>query len=233
MTELFTGISTRCILLPNEPIASPDLSPPSMDRIGTVSERPPLSLWGLTLGMSLDLLSHMRLPHPGDIKKMLDSSHLYGNDGHDDSAPPVWPMWPLLFAPSMTSIFPTFSYPDVNFFIWVFGFRYRHLVKTWNERMQELSTSSSRRRRSSMPGTPGGGGSGSGSHDTRINFAGMALNQFYAAVRKALVVAIVLRASVLFGGSAAAIWWIVRRSKQGRTKQLYHELSRILAIGPT
>jgi len=66
-----------------------------------------------------------------------------------------------------------------------------------------------------MPGTPG-----PNSHGGRVNFAGMALNQFYAAVRKALVLAIILRASVLLGGSGAAIWWFRRRLLERRRRLL-------------
>lgn len=34
-------------------------------------------------------------------------------------------------APSLTSVFPRFSYPDVNFWIWFFGWRYRNVVRGW------------------------------------------------------------------------------------------------------
>lgn len=33
--------------------------------------------------------------------------------------------------PSLTSVFPRFSYPDVNFWIWVFGKRYREVIRGW------------------------------------------------------------------------------------------------------
>ena len=37
----------------------------------------------------------------------------------------------VLRAPSLTSVFPRFSYPDVNFWIWIFGKRYREVVRGW------------------------------------------------------------------------------------------------------
>lgn len=39
--------------------------------------------------------------------------------------------------PSMTSVFPRFSYPDVNFWIWVFGKRYREVIRGWESSMQQ------------------------------------------------------------------------------------------------
>lgn len=33
------------------------------------------------------------------------------------------------------SVFPRFSYPDVNFWIWVFGRRYRQIIRGWEESM--------------------------------------------------------------------------------------------------
>ena len=209
---------SRCILLPNDPITSPEGSSPRLDPVGIVSERPPLSLWGLTLGMSLDLLSHMSLPESSEIKETINADRMHGSDGYDFGVPPtLHGHFPPLVAPSMTSIFPTFSYPDVNFFIWVFGFRYRYLMERWNERL--LKPPSFLQRRPSAPGALGG--LGSSSHGGRVNFAGMALNHFYAAVRKALILAIVLRASLLLGGTSGAVWWLVRRLKQRKERLLY------------
>ncbi|CAD6567565.1 MAG: hypothetical protein CYPHOPRED_001800 [Cyphobasidiales sp. Tagirdzhanova-0007] len=216
---LLTGnMHFKCILLPNDPITSPEGSSPRLDPVGIVSERPPLSLWGLTLGMSLDLLSHMSLPESSEIKETINADRMHGSDGYDFGVPPtLHGHFPPLVAPSMTSIFPTFSYPDVNFFIWVFGFRYRYLMERWNERL--LKPPSFLQRRPSAPGALGG--LGSSSHGGRVNFAGMALNHFYAAVRKALILAIVLRASLLLGGTSGAVWWLVRRLKQRKERLLY------------
>ena len=44
----------------------------------------------------------------------------------------------------------------------------------------------------------------------RINWSGSALNTFYAAIRKALVVVIVVRALGLLIGLSLAGWWIFK-----------------------
>ena len=80
-----------------------------------------LKLWGLSLGMTLDLMSYMILPAPS-----LENRH------HADSAAssPLSEVMQLPYqhvaedlrmeyvAPSLASVFPRFSYPDVNFWIW-------------------------------------------------------------------------------------------------------------------
>jgi hypothetical protein len=66
---------------------------------GSAAQEKPPKLWGLTLGMTLDLLSYMNsLPSPGTSTMTL--------------------MLPRRASPSMASVFPRFSYPDVNFWIW-------------------------------------------------------------------------------------------------------------------
>ncbi|KAF8592048.1 hypothetical protein K439DRAFT_1626547 [Ramaria rubella] len=138
-----------------------------------------LKLWGLTLGMTLDLLAYMHAS-PGQGEKVLgslDYAFVPENDG----------VIGLDLAPSMTSVFPRFSYPDVNFWIWVFGKRYREVVRGW-----EASVLSG------------------GSNNKRINWAGTALNAFYAAVRKALVVVIVLRAIGVLFALGIGGWWVLR-----------------------
>jgi hypothetical protein len=218
---LTPSLSHRCILLPNEPIGPQENSPNPLDPVSLAHERPPLSLWGLTLGMSLDLLSHMSLPQTTDVKKSFSADRPYGTTSQFyDLSMPSTPhaMYPQLFAPSMTSIFPTFSYPDINFFIWIFGSRYRHLVNRWNDRMSY----SNNRGLPSLATTPT---SESGplsrqisnqSSSGRVNFSAMALNQFYAAVRKALIVAIITRAVLVFGSLSAATWYLIRHLKARR-----------------
>ena len=49
-----------------------------------------------------------------------------------------------------------------------------------------------------------------GVNDRRINWTGAALTTFYAAVRKALVLVLVLRALGLLVGVALGIWWVLR-----------------------
>jgi hypothetical protein len=45
----------------------------------------------------------------------------------------------------------------------------------------------------------------------RVNWTGAALTTFYAAVRKALVVVLVLRAIGVLCGIAFAVWWMLRQ----------------------
>lgn len=69
-----------------------------------------LKLWGLSLGMMLDLMANM-VPEP-----------LHSQQTHNLRLPfrPVGSegMRVDAVAPSLASVFPRFSYPDVNFWIW-------------------------------------------------------------------------------------------------------------------
>lgn len=221
----------RSILLPNDPVTPLQAeNEKSLDPAATFAERLPLSLWGLTLGMSLDLLSHMELPESSEISRVIAADKLYASSPSEplyDMSAPQTPhsAFPLLLAPSMTSIFPTFSYPDINLFIWMFGFRYRHLVRRWGERFKTSSSGSTtpaiphlRRRASSAAGLPATPGAAASPHGGRVNFAGMALNQFYAAVRRALIVAVVARAVLLLGSTTAATLWLIRKLRDRRKR---------------
>jgi hypothetical protein len=100
-------------------------NPPSLDRThiekanAHISAPPQrLKLWGLSLGMTLDLMSYMVLPTDySDSKTSFASSASlspalqlpYHVDGE---------MRVDVVAPSLASVFPRFSYPDVNFWIW-------------------------------------------------------------------------------------------------------------------
>lgn len=141
----------RCILLPYEPIAIGQESDPLPD--GTYPE---LKLWGLTLGMTLDMLTHM-----SHISSDMPTNASTYPDAIRALTPKMNDMPPL--PPSTATIFPQFVYPDINFLIWVFGYRYRRVA-----RMQPA--------------------------DTRVNWAGMSLGHYYAAVRRALIFAVLLRA---------------------------------------
>jgi len=132
-----------------------------------------LKLWGLSLGMTLDLIAYMHPP-----------STPFGMDYPRDDVTGLG----TSIAPSMTSVFPRFSYPDVNFWIWIFGRRYRDVLRGWEA--------------SARAG---------GANDRRINWIGTAVNQFYAAVRKALVVVLVLRAIGLLIGLSFGAWWVFFR----------------------
>ncbi|KAF8624781.1 hypothetical protein AX15_005671 [Amanita polypyramis BW_CC] len=145
-----------------------------------------LKLWGLSLGMTLDLMSYMIYPPPN---QRVCSPNV--------TPPPLALVMQLpyqsvaedlrvdLVAPSLASVFPRFSYPDVNFWIWVFGKRYREVIRGWDASLRT-----------------------GGVNDRRINWSGTALSTFYAAVRKALVVVIVGRALGILVGLAFAGWWV-------------------------
>ena len=113
------------IILPPQPPAAVD---PQLSKKHDILEKgiPPqyhqLKLWGLSLGMTLDLMSYMILRAPSSK----DSHH------HIDStaSSPLSQVMQLPYqhiaenfrmeyvAPSLASVFPRFSYPDVNFWIW-------------------------------------------------------------------------------------------------------------------
>ncbi|CAE6506348.1 unnamed protein product [Rhizoctonia solani] len=128
-----------------------------------------LKLWGLTLGMTLDLVQNMLEKLSTRPVAPTAASAVFLGEG----------------AASMTSIFPRFSIPDVNLWIWVFGKRYRDVIRGWEASMAQ-----------------------SGTNDKRINWSGSALNAFYGAVRRALVVVIILRALGLLGALAGLAWWL-------------------------
>ncbi|GAA6055225.1 hypothetical protein JCM3770_000723 [Rhodotorula araucariae] len=181
----------KCILLPNDPVAVgqqlPNLPP------GVTP--PELKLWGLTLGMTLDLLSHMTLPaSPGGLETYPYDTPLGGPAG----ASPQGELAP--FAPAEASIFPRFSYPDINFLIWLFAFRYRRLLRHSSHASARPAPSDAARApaRAKAP-------------HSRVNWAGMSLNAYYAAVRRALVVAVFLRATAALGGVLVAGLWLRRR----------------------
>ncbi|CCU99076.1 unnamed protein product [Malassezia sympodialis ATCC 42132] len=145
----------RCIQLPNAPTAMtlvdaaqvlPDAPAPAAtadddatkqlteaEREYVAEHTEPLQLWGLTLGMTLDFLGHMatyqihqtpaEAPTMRALRRVLShtpSSWLLGS-----------PHRSLLArkAPSIVEVFPRFSYPDVNLWMWVFGWRYRAIQR--------------------------------------------------------------------------------------------------------
>jgi hypothetical protein len=149
-----------------------------------------LKLWGLSLGMTLDLTAYM-IPAPSS--KLLSNGKYHPRTPSPMSAQLQLPyqsggedgMRMGVVSPSLASVFPRFSYPDVNFWIWVFGKRYREVVRGWEASVRA-----------------------GGANDRRINWSGSALSTFYAAIRKALVVVIVARALGVLFGLAFAGWWV-------------------------
>jgi 8-oxo-dGTP pyrophosphatase MutT (NUDIX family) len=216
----------RCILLPNRPVAVAEtdeddglesLTVRSATYEADEHDRPDLKLWGLTLGMTLDMLAQMStMPGATPSSKVQESmpsfAHLLREpmptaynlvarlrDELHLSPPPA----ATAMAPSMTSVFPRFSYPDVNFWIWVFGWRYRNVVRSWERNI------------------------GTGMEQS-VNWSGMALGAFYSAVRRALVVAILLRAMGFLSTASAILWLLGRRIRRGRRGQSGFGLDEIL-----
>ncbi|KAF8315050.1 hypothetical protein DL93DRAFT_2057670, partial [Clavulina sp. PMI_390] len=147
-----------------------------------------LKVWGLTLGMTLDLIAFM-YPRQSDLPPGDPSSDEFDEIGG------------VAMMPSMASVFPRFSIPDVNFWIWVFGRRYRAVLKAW-----EASVIRSRLSHSNNPRL-----GASSAADRRINWSGQALSTFYAAVRKALVVVIVGRSIGILFALGLSGWWLLKR----------------------
>lgn len=102
---------------------NPALHPASASLYSCVNgaEHQALKLWGLSLGMMLDLLSYMS-PTPSVPLTPWDSDKLMGvedviEDDWDEKGNKK-DVRRINAPPSLTSVFPRFSYPDVNFWIW-------------------------------------------------------------------------------------------------------------------
>jgi hypothetical protein len=103
---------------------NPALHPASASLYPHVNYAEPqaLKLWGMSLGMTLDLLSYMS-PTPGMPLTPWDSDKLMGvedviEDEKDEKGNKRDIKGRINAPPSLTSVFPRFSYPDVNFWIW-------------------------------------------------------------------------------------------------------------------
>lgn len=126
---------------------------------GKVSEkREDLKLWGLSLGMTLDLMANMRpvassplADYPCDDVTGVGASIAPSMTCVSLSSTRRFPestrhhcllcvLFPLCMLHAehilYRSVFPRFSYPDVNFWIWVFGKRYREVVRGWEASMR-------------------------------------------------------------------------------------------------
>jgi len=84
-----------------------------------------LKLWGLSLGMTLDLLSYMVPTTMSSPSASSSSSSKRSSESRVLSSSLQMPfqIWSEkmrmeVVAPSLASVFPRFSYPDVNFWIW-------------------------------------------------------------------------------------------------------------------
>lgn len=227
----------KSLLLPNEPVAqgsaleersSSSLSSSSAldaaSKVQSATTNPPLKLWGLTLGMTLSLLSHVSSPRttadpssptsplpaafgssssslpptPASEKTSASFQSAFASSSSnrriDTGSSPFSTRMPpaaSVRAPSMAAIFPTFTSLDLNFFLWLFGSKYRRLLRRWEGRQ------------------------GSGS-ERGFNWEGMVLSNFYAALRSALVVSILLRSLVAAGGIYTVVSWAVSQVKSKR-----------------
>lgn len=83
----------------------------SLSKLRPRRRREDLKLWGLSLGMTLDLLAHMAPPVVSSAEGPRRGALVPPDAEIEAMGVPV-------MAPSLTSVFPRFSYPDVNFWIW-------------------------------------------------------------------------------------------------------------------
>ena len=97
--------------------------------------RQTLKLWGLSLGMTLDLLAHMA---PPEARRGGAGALLLPPDAEAEL------LRVPVMAPSLASVFPRFGYPDVNFWIWVFGKRYRAVIRGWEASVRAGGTNDRR-----------------------------------------------------------------------------------------
>lgn len=92
---------------------------------GRTKSRHKLKLWGLSLGMTLDLMAIM-VPPPTLTSSMPDQKSTFKDFDRLPLSSLRLPFHPVggegmrieALAPSLASVFPRFSYPDVNFWIW-------------------------------------------------------------------------------------------------------------------
>ncbi|KAK1926197.1 hypothetical protein DB88DRAFT_481029 [Papiliotrema laurentii] len=250
-----------CILLPDEPdhVAegfdnNMDFAEPPEGGSGSWLDKRTgkrvLRLWGLSLGMTLDLVAHLPADTPAPLStaasKSSSPTRQFGPRtpvtvtssfdaqwdaaqrelaaGRGGSVSPILTSDPLPetkgseagsvasrtnghglktavkgmkgrrrrgVGPNLKSVFPTFSHVDVDFWIWVFGRRYRQVLKGWEASLQGPDRSA----------------------DRRMNWSGAALSTFYSAVRHAIVVAIILRLLAMIGGVGVAGWLFWKYSK--------------------
>ena len=101
-----------------------DEKKPGAVEAGRTGPSRPLKLWGLTLGMTLDLLAYMAPTPitPWDADALMGITGVEPAPGqtsasHRRSAAATSRRG-VRAPPSLTSVFPRFSYPDVNFWIW-------------------------------------------------------------------------------------------------------------------
>jgi len=216
LRALVGSMRFRSILLPHNPVT--EINRPSkqegQQQQPQVNLPPPdLNLWGLTLGMTLDLLSFFETPNASlpDHSTLLRSPSLQHLN--------VPPREIALVAPSITSIFPRFTHPDINALIWLLGRRYRNLIKQCHQQQQQAIQASGSRQAE-------GGGAGDEKVTTRtgttvggqkmtinylnnqISWTSLTMKEFYRSVRKALILSVLIRIfSVTSALSTLSFFW--------------------------
>lgn len=125
----------------------------------------------------------------------------------------AWGRFPILAA-----AFPRFTYPDVNFWIWAFGWRYRRLVAAWADQITSYGPKAERSWRDlgkpaekPTPRNQRKGPSRNRAPQLQANLAELALSAYYSAVRRALLVTVVLRGLGAAFLSGASVWLLLRR----------------------
>lgn len=215
LRALVGSMRFRSILLPHNPVT--EINRPSKQEAQQqpVNSPPPdLNLWGLTLGMTLDLLSFFGTPNASlpDHSNLLRSPSLQHLN--------VPPREITLVAPSITSIFPRFTHPDINALIWLLGRRYRNLIKQCHQQQQQAILASGSRQ---AEGAGGGGDekvptrtmAAAGGHKMTINYlnnqiswTSLTMKEFYRSVRKALILSVFIRIlSVTSALSTLSFFW--------------------------
>ena len=173
-------------------------------------ERPTLPLWGPGLAISLEFLSHTGLP---EYTGSTNAGSRWNNKL--ESAIPQRASNEELAVPSMSVIFPTFS-SDIDSFVWLFGAKYRSNYKTWmNSRFTTVRENGLQLldgRDESMDESCLCTAEKESSNSEQPHFRALTLHHFYAAVRHAFILAVLVR-SVLFIGFLCAVPWTHMKQK--------------------
>ena len=114
----------------------------------------------------------------------------------------------LLYQTGLTTLSAGRTWVLMTIYDRVFGKRYRQVIRNWEETLRVSGTNDTRYvtmsswfvlkfTRLPVP--------------HRVNWTGAALTTFYAAVRKALVVVLVLRAIGVLCSITFTVWWMLRQ----------------------
>lgn len=122
------------------------------------------------------------------------------------------------FAPA--AAFPHFSYPDSNFWIWMFGWHYRNLLDEWKRRASAAPAASVFQK----PRTRGLPSRGS-------SISQVAIGAYYLAVRRALLVSVLLRGIGAMSAVVGAGWLLLSRLARRRQSLPGWSLDYLLGSG--